>query len=64
VLAGSTVSQKFCGTMSRQSRDIQGTGDEADGATAMTRRKGKITRSDLKRKSPHHVALKAIKNSE
>jgi hypothetical protein len=50
--------------MSRQSRDIQGAGDEADGDTAMTRRKGKITRSDLKRKSPHHVALKAIKNSE
>jgi hypothetical protein len=51
------VSQKFCGTMSRQSRTIQGAGHEAEGDTAMTRRKGETIPSDIKPNWPHHVAL-------
>jgi hypothetical protein len=42
-------------------RAVKVPGHEADGDTAMIRRKGEITRGDLKRKWPHHVALPAGK---
>jgi hypothetical protein len=43
------------------SAGFQDTGHEADGKMAMSRRKGEVTRSDLKRKWAHYVALPAEK---
>jgi hypothetical protein len=40
---------------------LQGAGHETDGDTAMPPRKGEITRDNLKRRWPRHVALPAEK---
>jgi hypothetical protein len=48
---------------------IQGARQPIDGDTAMNQRKGEVTRANLQRQWPHHVALPAekvlgLKNSE
>jgi hypothetical protein len=57
-----TKAEAYLKARYRQGRSgIHGAGHEADGVTAMTHRKGGITRSDLKHKWPHYVAVPAEK---